>query len=38
MQLIPPEKIHSSRYSVHKAMIEKAMTLEPNGLRRRDEL
>ena len=38
MQLIALEQIHSSRYSVRKAMIERAMTLEPNGLRRRDEL
>ena len=42
MQLIPPEKIHSSRDSVRKAreshLIDKAMTLEPHGLNRRDEL
>ena len=42
MQLIPLEKIHSSRDSVHKAreshLIDKAMTLEPNGLNRHDEL
>ena len=42
MQLIPLEKIHSSRYSVRKAreshLIDKAMTLEPNGLNRHDEL
>ena len=42
MQLIPLEKIHSSRDSVRKArewnLIDKAMTLEPNGLNRRDEL
>ena len=40
MQLIPPEKIHSSRDSVRKAreslLIGKAMTLEPHGLNRRD--
>ena len=35
MQLIPLEKIHSSRDS---NLIDKAMTLEPNGLNRRDEL
>ena len=42
MQLIPLEKIHSSRDSVRKAreshLIDKAMTLEPYGLNRRDEL
>ena len=42
MQLIPLEKIHSSRHSVRKAreshLIDKAMTLEPHGLNRRDEL
>ena len=45
MQLIPLEKIHSSRDSVHKAreshLIDKAMTLEPHaahGLNHRDEL
>ena len=42
MQLIPPEKIHSSRDSIRKAresnLIDKAMTLEPHGLNRRDEL
>ena len=42
MQLIPLEKIHSSRDSVRKAreshLIDKAMTLEPHGLKRRDEL
>ena len=42
MQLIPLEKIHSSRDSVRKAreshLIDKAMTLEPNGLNCRDEL
>ena len=42
MQLIPLEKIHSSRDSVLKAreshLIDKAMTLEPHGLNRRDEL
>ena len=36
MQLIPLEKIHSSRDSVRKAreshLIDKAMTLEPHGL------
>ena len=41
MQLIPLEKIHSSRDSVRKAresqLIGKAMTLESNGLSRRDE-
>ena len=35
MQLIPPEKIHSSRDS---NLIDKATTLEPHGLNRRDEL
>ena len=42
MQLIPLEKIHSSRDSVRKAreshLIDKAMTLEPHALNRRDEL
>ena len=42
MQLIPLEKIHSSRGSVRKAreshLMDKAMTLEPHGLNRRDEL
>ena len=42
MQLIPLEKIHSSSDSVRKAreshLIDKAMTLEPHGLNRRDEL
>ena len=42
MQLIPLEKIHSSRDSVRKAreshLIDKAMTLEPYGLNRRGEL
>ena len=42
MQLIPLEKIHSLRDSVRKAseshLIDKAMTLEPHGLNRRDEL
>ena len=42
MQLIPLEKIRSSRDSVRKAreshLIDKAMTLEPHGLNRRDEL
>ena len=42
MLLIPLEKIHSSRDSVRKArkshLIDKAMTLEPHGLNRRDEL
>ena len=42
MPLIPLEKIHSSRDSVRKAreshLIDKAMTLEPHGLNRRDEL
>ena len=41
-QLIPLEKIHSSRDSVRNAreshLIKKAMTLEPNGRNRRDEL
>ena len=40
--LIPLEKIHSSRDSVCNAresfLIDKAMTLEPYGLNRRDEL
>ena len=42
MQLIPLEKIHSSRDSVLKAreshLIGKAMTLEPHGLNHREEL
>ena len=42
MQLIPLENIRSSRDSVRKAreshLIDKAMTLEPHGLNRRDEL
>ena len=42
MQLIPLENIHSPRDSVRKAreshLIDKAMTLEPHGLNRRDEL
>ena len=42
MQLIPLEKIHSSRDSVLKAresnLIDKAMTLEPHGLNHREEL
>ena len=42
MQLIPLEKIHSSRHLVRKAresnLIDKAMILEPHGLNRRDEL
>ena len=42
MQLTPLEKIRSSRDSVLKAreshLIDKAMTLEPHGLNRRDEL
>ena len=42
MQLIPLEKIRYSRDSVRKAreshLIDKAMTLEPHGLNRRDEL
>ena len=42
MQLIPLEKIHSSRDSARKAreshLIDKAMTLEPHGLNYRDEL
>ena len=42
MKLIPLEKIHSSRDSVREAReshwIDKAMTLEPNGLNHRDEL
>ena len=42
MQLIPLEKIHSSRDSVRKAreshVMDKAMTLEPHGLNRRGEL
>ena len=44
MQLIPLEIIHSksSSDSIHKAreshLIDKAMTLEPNGLNRRHEL
>ena len=42
MHLIPLEKIRSARASVRKAreshLIDKAMTLEPHGLNRRDEL
>ena len=42
MQLIPLDKTHSSRDSVRKArklhLIDKAMTLEPHGLNRRDDL
>ena len=42
MKLIPLEKIHFSRDSVREAReahwIDKAMTLEPNGLNHRDEL
>ena len=42
MHLIPPEKIHSSCDSIRKAresnLIDKAMTLEPHGLNRGDEL
>ena len=42
MQLIPLREIHSSRDSVRKAreshLIDKAMTLEPHGLSRCDEL
>ena len=42
MQLIPLEKIHFSRDPVRKAreshLIDKAMTLKPHGLNRRDEL
>ena len=42
MQLISLQKIHSSHDLVRKAresyLIVKAMTLEPNGLNRRDEL
>ena len=42
MLLIPLEKIHSSRDLVREAreshLIGKAMTLEPHGLKRRDEL
>ena len=41
-KLILLEKIHSSRDSVRKAreahLIDTAMTLEPHGLNRRDEL
>ena len=41
-QLIPVEKIHSSRHPVRKVreshLIDKAMTLEPYGLNRREEL
>ena len=37
MQLIQLEKIHSSRDLVRKALIEKAMTFDPNGLHRREE-
>ena len=41
MQLIPLEEIHSSGDSVRAReshLIDKAMTLEPHGLDRRDEL
>ena len=42
LQLIPLEKIPSSRDSVRKAreshLIDKAMTLEPTGLNRHDKL
>ena len=42
MQLISLQTIHSSRDWVRKAresqLIDEAMTLEPNGLNRRDEL
>ena len=42
MQLIPLDKIHSLRDSLFKTrdshLIDKAMTLEPHGLNRRDEL
>ena len=46
IQLIPLEKIHSSRDSVRKArespaesrLIDNALTLEPHSLNRRDEL
>ena len=42
MQLISLDKIQSSRDSVRKAresqLIDKDMTLEPHGLKRRDEL
>ena len=42
IQLISLEKIHSSRYSVRKVreshLIDKAMTFEPHGLNRLDEL
>ena len=41
-QLIPVEKIHSARDPVRKVreshLIDKATTLEPNGLNRREEL
>ena len=37
MQLIQLEKIHSSRDLVRKALIEKVMTFDPNGLHRREE-
>ena len=41
-QLVPLEKIHSSRDSVRKGreshLIDKATTLEPHGLKRHDEL
>ena len=40
--LIPLKRIHNNRGSVRKAyeahLIDKAMTLEPNGITRRDEL
>ena len=42
MQLVPLEKIRSSRDSVRKAreshLIDKALTLEPHGLNRGDEV
>ena len=42
MQLIPLEKIHSSGDSIRNAresyLIDKAMTVEPHGLSRRDKL
>ena len=42
MQLIPLEIIHNSRDSIRKAresyLIDRAKTLEPRGLNRRDEL
>jgi len=40
--LVPPELIHNNRDSVRKAreapFIDKAMTLQPRGINRRDEL